>query len=154
MPKIEVYKTHAGLLPPDTVVVCPQEPNKYLTSLKIGIVALLDIVVPRNYKFLQKWHVLAKFAYDYWEPELQDGVIKNIDTFKAWVKVQSGYYEYHITPSRSLRTEPKSVSFASMTEDEFDDFYKKAVDVIWKYILKNYTKEDVDRVLLELNSFG
>lgn len=154
MPKIELFKSRAGDLPPDTVVMCPREPNKWMTGLKMGVVALMDIVVPRNYKFLQKWHVLADFAFDYWKPELKEGVIKDIDTFKDWVKVQSGYFEYHITPSGSLRTVAKSVSFAAMDEEIFNDFYKKACDVIWRYVVKNYTEEDKERVLLEINGFS
>lgn len=154
MPDIEVFKAFAGSLPSETIVIVPKEPNKWLNSLKMGVVALLKIVVPRNYKFLQKWHVLADYAFDYWEPDLKDGVVKNIDTFKDWIKVQSGYYEYHALPNGKLRTVAKSVSFASMTEEDFADFYKKASDVIWTYIVKNYTKEDKERVLYELNGFS
>lgn len=158
MPEIAGYKALAGSLPPDVVVWVPREPNKWLNRLQFGKDLLLKITSPRNYAFHKKWFALLGFGYGAWEPDAVDGpsgrvVCKNFDTFREWVTVKAGYAEYHITPEGRLRAVAKSVSFAKMTEEEFDDLYQKSVEIIWQNILVTYTKQDIDDVLRELNGF-
>lgn len=68
---------------------------------------------------------------------------KTASDLHDWIKVQAGYYEVVITPSGPTK-KLKSINFNSMCDDEFKDFYKKAFNVCWKYVLSINFKSEVD----------
>lgn len=106
----------------------------------------------RNPDHHRKYFALLNLAYDYWEPENQVGE-KNFDRFRKDVIILAGFYERYVRLDGSTRIEPKSISFGSMEQDEFEELYSKTIDVIIKYVLTNYTGEDLQRVLREIEEF-
>ena len=53
-----------------------------------------------------------------------------------------------------VRWESVSISFDNMDQDTFDDLYDKVCTVLTTYVLKNYTRNDIDNVMGEIARFA
>lgn len=80
---------------------------------------------------------------------------KAIDGLHQWVKEQCGYYDLILTPS-GIRKEVKSINFNAMDQDAFNDFYRQAFSVVWKFILSRSfdSEQEAENVINELVSMG
>lgn len=107
----------------------------------------------RNPDFHRKYFALLNLAFDYWEPPGEQVGEKNFDRFRADVIILCGFYDQYVRLNGEVRVEPKSISFANMDQDEFEELYSKTIDVIIKYVLVNYTGEELQRVLREIEEF-
>lgn len=111
----------------------------------------------RNVDFHRKFFALLNLAFDYWEPPEdtyeRGPVEKNFERFRADVIILAGFYDTYWRLNGEARIEPKSISFANMDQDEFEELYAKTVDVIIKYVLTNYTGAELERVLREIEEF-
>lgn len=59
-----------------------------------------------------------------------------------WIKDKAGYYDFVVTPS-GLKRKLRSINFNAMSDEEFKDYYKKAFNVCWKYVLsQTFESED------------
>lgn len=126
-------------------------------TIKNGEIVSAEIKRPRNYEFHKKFFALLNYAYECWEPgdiEYKGKLVgKNFDRFRKDITILAGYYEVVTNIKGEAKAEPKSISFGSMSEDEFAELYSKTVDVIIKHILKNYTREDIDHVIENIIGF-
>ena len=114
----------------------------------------------RNPKFHRKYFALLNIGYDNWNPPSievdNERVIplKNFDRFRHDVAILAGYYHSTIRLDGTIRIEAKSISFASMGDDEFADLYSKTIDVFIKHIYgSKQTKEDIDHMVEEYLRF-
>lgn len=57
------------------------------------------------------------------------------DDINEWIKIKAGYFDLVTCPDNTIVCKPKSISFARMDQNEFNAFFKKAVNVCWKFIL-------------------
>jgi hypothetical protein len=128
-----------------------------VAHIKIGEWVKCAMTRPRNIKFFRKWWTLVEYAYEHWEPaQLDDpkwkGVIpeKNKNRFRKDLTILAGHYEAFYRVDGSVRVEAKSISFASMDEEAFEQFYSTCVDVVLKHILKNYTRDDLEQIVDQL----
>ena len=60
---------------------------------------------------------------------------KSFDAYRAWVTVEAGHYDAIQLPDGTLRKHPRSIAFANMDETEFQQLYRAALDVLWRWIL-------------------
>lgn len=60
---------------------------------------------------------------------------KSFEAFRKWTTVEAGFYDEFIFPDNSKRREARSISFANMSEDEFNEVYKAVLNVLWNHIL-------------------
>ncbi|MBE9515944.1 MAG: DUF1367 family protein [Proteobacteria bacterium] len=127
-------------------------------NVKIGEVIKGNFTKPRNYKFLQKYFALLDIAFDAWEPEEKEynGEVaeKNRDRFRHDIAILTGFYNATYNINGELRLEAKSISFASMNEEDFEKLYNATVDLLLKRILTNYTKDDVNTVVDSISGFA
>lgn len=125
----------------------------------------------------RKFFAMLNYAYDNWDPhpnpdaldsarwhngeagyyyevrgQLEE-VTKSRDLFRKDLIILAGYYEAHFKITGEVRMEAKSIAFANMDDDEFYKLYYDVHDVIRKHILRNYTREELDRVLAEHERF-
>ena len=94
----------------------------------------------RNVDHHRKYFALLNLAYDYWEPFIAPYDIpswagdlqpqKNFDRFRKDIAILAGFYEITSRLNGELRVEAKSISFANMDQDEFEDLYDKTLNVI------------------------
>lgn len=145
---IFLRKLPTGALVPDT-----EKDAELLKKFKTGDPLKCTIVRPRNYKFHKKFFSLINHSFDCWEPENEVGE-KNKDQFREDLIILAGFYHRYIRLDGSTRIKAKSVSFANMDQDEFDELYDKVLQVILDKVLRNYTKEDLDMVVSEIMSYA
>ena len=128
--------------------------REILKKFKTGETVRVKVTRVRNYQFHRKWWALVSFAFDYWNPEEENMVgEKNLERFRKDIIILSGFHDSYIRLDGSTRIEPKSISFASMSEDEFEDLYGKSIDVIVKYVLKHYTGDMLRSVMEQVEDF-
>lgn len=150
--ELTLSKTSGGTL-------APADPQavEYLSKLKIGQIVRAEVTRPRNYQFHKKYMALLNFAFDAWEPQAKEykgqKVEKNFDQFRKDVAILAGYYEASYKITGEVRLTAKSISFASMDEDEFQALYSATISVILSRILTKYTREDLDTVVENLLRF-
>ena len=131
------------------------------SKVKIGSYVNMEWSKMRNPKFHAKGFSLFTFAFDYWKPVIADGATKwagvepskNFDRFRKDLTILAGFYECHHRLDGTFRIEAKSLSFASMEEDEFEKVYNAIIDVILKKVLVDMEKEELDRTVNQLIGF-
>lgn len=153
MSDITVQKTPTGWVPAD-------EPSRAVHSKqKLGAVISADFKQARNYQFHKKLFALLNLAFDYWDiSELEykgEKVTKNFDRFRKDVTIIAGFYEPTYNIRNEVRLEAKSISFASMSQDDFDALYNAVLNVLLERVLKakGFTRETVDELVDQLMSF-
>jgi len=148
-----LIKTLSGLTP------AHEEDFDTLKGVKIGEMIRAKWTKPRtrNVRFFRKWWLLAKYAYEHWEPgEFDDprlkGVVpeKSFERFRKDLTILAGHYEAFYRIDGTVKVEAKSLAFWSMEEEEFDKLYKATVNAVLKHILQNYQREDLEQVVENL----
>jgi hypothetical protein len=81
---------------------------------------------------------------------------KSFDAYRAWVTLESGHYDAIQLPDGTLRKHPRSIAFANMDETEFQQLYKAALDVLWRWILSRVFRDhrEAENAAAQLLSFG
>ena len=148
-------KIQGGLLAPDD-----EETTEFLYKKKIGCILSGEFTEPRNYEFHKKFFALIDFAFDHWEPgKLQDAKWKDVrpeknkKRFRKDLTILAGYYDAHYRVDGSVRIEAQDISFASMSQEEFEKLYSNVVDVVLQKILVNYTGEELEKAVNNVMSF-
>jgi Protein of unknown function (DUF1367) len=109
---------------------------------------MVELTKPRNIKFHRKYMALLNFLFDHWEVE--DDRYKNFEVFRKRLAILAGFCEEAYDIRGGIIVDAKSISFAEMDEVEFADLYDKTIDVGLKYVLNNYTRDDLERVCEEI----
>ena len=153
MPDIHVMKTYGVLAPAD------EQAEEIIKQMKHGQVMRLKYSFPRNYKFHRKYFALLNIGFDNWSPKPVDATYgvpqKSFDRFRKDTIILAGFYDVVIRLDGSTRIEAKSISFASMDEDEFSDLYSKTIDVFLKYVYdKDMTKKELDQIVTQYLEFA
>ena len=109
-------------------------------KLKLNEVYSFEIKKERNYEFLKKFMALCKVGM------LNSKYVEMpLNTYRKYATIKAGYYEIYQTPKGNF-VEAKSISFAKMTEEEFQEVYNRVLDFI--IIDTEATKEDIEKNLL------
>lgn len=74
---------------------------------------------------------------------------KSKQALHEWIKVEAGYFDYVVTPV-GVKKQARSISFNAMDQDEFNDFYRAAFSVVWRFILSR-TFEDEQQAETAIN---
>ena len=61
-------------------------------------------------------------------------VLQSMEAFRKWLTIEAGYYDIYETPA-GIRKEAKSISFAQMDQEAFNDFYRACFQVAWNMML-------------------
>ena len=136
-----------------------------IRKIAMGEQVMVKITRPRNPDFHRKYFALLSWAFDQFEPEpdtefeAKYGMtpVKNFDRFRKDIAILAGYREAHYNVKGEVRVEAKSISFASMSEQDFADMYSKTIDVLWTRIFANkegYTRQELDNVIAQLDDFS
>jgi len=80
---------------------------------------------------------------------------KSFDAYRSWVIVEAGHYDAIQLPDGTLRKHPRSIAFANMDEQEFQQLYKAALDVLWRWILSRAfrSQAEAENAAAQLLSF-
>lgn len=154
--KLFLRKMPGGTLVPDDDVAV-----EWLQKVKNGAVVSAEVTRPRNYLFHKRYFALLNLGFESWEPPTKEHnglpVTKNFERFRKDVAIASGFYELTVNLRGEARAEAKSISFASMSEEEFDQLYQKTITLfLSKYqILCNYQDAaEVERTVNAILGFA
>lgn len=139
------------------LVPIDQQAVEFISKLKTGAGVTVEIKRHRNPGHHRKYFALLNLAFDAWEPTeatYKGQVVgKNFDQFRNDIVVLAGHYEMAVNLKGETRLTAKSISFASMGQDEFEALYSATVNVILAKILTNYTRDDIDNVVAQVLGF-
>jgi hypothetical protein len=105
---------------------------------------------------------LFRLGFDHWEPERARKrltfkgmpIEKNYDQFRKMVTIRAGYYEQFFDLKGRMQLEAQSLKYDEMTDDEKRELLSKVIDVLLDDVLTNYKREDVERVVEQIQRFG
>ena len=116
-------------------------------KLRVGQVYRANVKIPRNYRFHKKAFALLNAAWSLMD-ERKQASWRSRDGFRAYLTVAAGYYDLYYNPRlQDFVEQPRSWSFDSMGEDEFNGLYERMKDVIYAVLGEKVTKEVFERVL-------
>ena len=118
---------HGGL-----VTVNQVEADKL--SQFLGKEVKVSISQPRNIRFHKKYFALLAVGRDMADTNY------NSEQFRAYVTVGAGYCEFLTDKEGGVVAIPKSISFAAMSEDEFERLYQDTVS----FICQNWVLDEND----------
>ena len=145
--KLYLKKLPNGTLAPDDA-----DSIAALQKIKIGQVVSGEFKRKRNYEFHKKYFALIDFAYDQLEYDEQ---LVTKEDFRKQIQMAAGYRREVVSVfTGDVRWESVSISFDNMDQDTFDDLYDKVCTVLTTYVLKNYTRNDIDNVMGEIARFA
>lgn len=113
---------------------------EYIKKFKVGEIYFFEVKRERNISFHRKLFALFKMIYENQEH------YQNIEDLRKDLIVESGHFKIRYTLWGEEIREPVSLSFASMTQDEFDTLYSDIIDSVVKHF--HFDKQDIiDNVL-------
>jgi hypothetical protein len=156
--EIELVKTPDGLRgTTDEEHASWMKFKAWLEQLEPGEYARIGYEKPRNPKFHRKFFAMLKIGFDAWEPRRKkykgQSVQKNFERFRKDVTIAAGFYDLVATAAGGVKHEAKSISFAKMSDDEFERVYSAVADVLLQGVLIRYNRAELDRVVDELMKF-
>lgn len=123
-----------------------------LDSVQPGEVITVKYRKARNPRFHRKAFALFKFLFDALpEPDSikfrgHDVVpVKDFDTVRKELTVMAGFYEVVGRVDGSVKLTAKSLSFASMDDEEFGRVYSALIDVGLRILPYTMTGEELER---------
>ena len=121
--KLIVKKTNKGLLPlydSDYEVYCKIPLNEEFE---------IEYVKKRNLKFHKKYFALLKLCFE------NQSDYRTMEDLRRDLIITAGYYDQVVNKvTGEVYTLAKSISFASMENNEFSELYEKTKDVISKWL--------------------
>lgn len=106
-----------------------------MKRIKVGVLLQCEIKKPRNYQFHKKFFALLNMIYQNQER------YNNIDHLRNDLTIEAGFYTLRQNLKGEQIYEADSISFSKMTEEKFEDYYSKCLDVIVKYF--NFDKQSI-----------
>lgn len=151
---LQMQKVANGALIPSD-----EEAQDGLRKLKLGQRVRVEVKRQRNYRFLKKWFALMRFAFDYWEPPKPEQVKwdiqpeKSLERFRKDITILAEHFDATYRLDGSVRLEAKSISFGSMSEEDFEDLYSRALTVITRRVCQQYQDDELREIIDQLADF-
>ena len=116
--------------------------RRKLETMKTGSWLRFEWSSPRNGKHHKKLMALLNLVAENSE------TYNTVDKALVAVKLVSGHFDLIVHPvSGEILQNPKSISYESMGQEEFDAFYQKAIDGVLNHILLQMDADTADRLM-------
>lgn len=132
---------HKFLVPSDAATV------DALQKYKVGDIVSAVVKRPRHPKHHRKLFAMLGLVHE--ASAVQDRYAK-VENLLDALKHAMGHVEVFQAVNGDILTKPKSIAFESMAQDEFEEFYAQAVEIITTRILPHMNREDLEREVLEM----
>jgi len=112
-----------------------------LAKFKPGDSIKVSVTREINARFRRKWWALAKFAFDIWSDTMPDQsyrgqeVQRSFERFRKDLTILAGRFHPVWTLKGEMRVEADSLSWARMSDEQFEAFYSATIDAILSKIL-------------------
>lgn len=119
-----------------------------LTKFKTGEQYEVEIKRTRNPAFHRKAFSFFNFCFEHWAGghEFQDESLQ-FDQFRKELTILAGFHQQYYGIDSSVRVEAKSLSFASMDQDEFESCYHALVQAAMVHIFRTSDDQTLNRLM-------
>lgn len=128
--KIVLVKTLSG-----SIIPAYDQDKEKLKRFKAGDPFMADVTKPRNLRFHKKAFALFNMVFENQE------VYTNIDDLRYDLTIEAGYFNEGLNIYGEVIKRAKSISFASMDDIEFGEYYEAIIKTIVKYF--NFDRQDI-----------
>ena len=143
--KIYIDKDYFGIhgsMPNDREAIDNLKPGMYQCEIKR----------PRNVRHHRKFFGLLNLAYS-----MQETYV-TMDSFRDAVTIKAGYYDAMQVEipqlGKVMVCKPHSISFASMSQPDFEVFYDRVLGVLIRHFCPGTTEQEMEDTVLKYLSFG
>lgn len=120
-----------------------------LNKFKTNCVYEVEIKRVRNPAFHGKVFSFLTFVYHHYDdPNTHLGQAKSFDVFRKGLTVLAGYYDEFVSYDGSTRLEAKSLSYGSMSQSDFEEFYKALTQAAINNVFSGSTDENLYNQLI------
>lgn len=106
-----------------------------LTKFKTGEFYEIEIKQSRNPQFHRKVFAFFNFCFEYWKGDNEfQSEIKQFDVFRSHLTVLAGFYDSFYNINGDVRIEAKSLSYSSMSQNEFEECYSALINAAMKHV--------------------
>lgn len=125
----------------DLPVLMPDgdEAHKIVTDMAEGEVVEIEVRRPRNIKMHRFFWKLCSFIAQ------SAAGVESAEEVAGLIKLGTGHCWVYALADGTVMKVPKSISFASMDQTEFNAFLDKGLDFVAKMILPHLTSEEIIR---------
>ncbi len=109
-----------------------QEAAEWAVKQKTGVVVYADFRKRRNYEFHKKYFGMLNIAHQNM-PEKFNAEYPTMENLREAVQIAAGHYEVICLLNGRKGLKSKTISFAKMSQEEFEKLYSTALDVILKH---------------------
>ena len=131
--KLLLRNTLSGLMP-----LYPSDFDEK-RKLKLGQDYEAEIKNPRNVGFHRKFFALVNLGHE------NTSIDMPFETYRKYLIMKAGYFKTYQTPKGTFY-EPDSISFGSMSQDQFEEVYSRVLDKVIEDI--GVTKQDIETQLI------
>lgn len=139
--KIEVIKAAGGILLPAS----DMEAEK-LTKLKSGEQYQVEIKQVRNPQFHRKVFSFFNFCFQHWAGDDFQSDQRQFDVFRNHLTCLAGFYVTYHNINAGVRVEAKSLAYANMTQEEFEQCYTALINAAIKHIFKDADEQTINQL--------
>ena len=108
-------------------------------KLRLGETYQVEVTNPRNVGFHKKFFAMLNVGHENTSLDMP------FDTYRKYMIVKAGFFTAYQTP-KGIYYDPNSISFASMSQDEFEEVYSRVLDKVIEDV--GLDREDVERQLI------
>lgn len=101
---------------------------------------------PRNFNFHKKYFALLNIAYQNL-PEHLTSYYPSFEVFRSIIQMKAGYYTPVLTDKGGEIFLPKSISFSTIDNIEFEKIYNSVYDVIINNILVGVSSSELNEII-------
>ena len=133
----------ALLCTPSGFKVCDDDSYEEKRKLRNGEIYTCEIKLARNTKFLRKYMAFLRVSFSCLPQPVQDKYFGGKwENWRNELELMAGSYDVVFSfETKRMEHRHRSISFGSMSEEEFQDLYEKVVNYAWTIIGKYVTPE-------------
>jgi hypothetical protein len=131
--KLLLRNTLSGLMP-----LYPSDFDEK-RKLKLGQDYEAEIKNPRNIGFHRKFFALVNLGHENTSLDMP------FEAYRKYLIMKAGYFKTYQTPKGTFY-EPDSISFGSMSQDQFEEVYSRVLDKVIEDI--GTTKDEIEKQLI------
>ena len=108
-------------------------------KLKLGEDYQVEVTNPRNVGFHKKFFAMLNVGHENTSLDMP------FETYRKYMIVKAGFFTAYQTP-KGIYYDPNSISFASMSQDEFQEVYSRVLDKVIEDV--GLEREDLEKQLI------
>ncbi len=119
----------------DSLVPASDDAQEAIKKLKFDVDYWLEMPRrARNSAFHRKYFAMLTIAHENL-PEAFETLWPEVEDLLYELKIQTHHFDEHVTTGGAIEKKVRSISFASMSQDEFEAFYTKSINFVCKHVI-------------------